>query len=125
RDPLRPQTEVTKTAGERCGAGRLHGAEAAVAAASVRWAERPAPGLRHGAQAGGAMGHHDADRAALFALQAHAVPRYDGTPAGEERRDHLQELALVDRTASQLEIDVHVVGDGRRMLQRCDVVRAR
>ena len=43
----------------------------------------------------------------------------------EEGRDHLEQLALVDRAAVQLEVDGHVGGDRRRGLECRDVLRRR
>ena len=40
----------------------------------------------------------------------------------EEGADHLEQLALVDRAAVQLEVDVDVGGDRRRGLERRDVL---
>src|SRR5512143_2239062 len=55
------------------GVRRLRGAEAAVAAALVGGAERAAAGLGDRAEAGRAVGGHDADRAPPLALEAHGV----------------------------------------------------
>src|SRR5512143_2836123 len=60
-------------AAEGRGVRRLRGAEAAVAAALVRGADRPAAGLGDGPEAGRAVGGHDADRGPALALEAHRV----------------------------------------------------
>src|SRR3954451_8109360 len=59
--------------GQRAGVRRLHGAEAAVAAAVVGRAERSAPGVRQRAQARCPVRAHHTDVAAALALHAHAV----------------------------------------------------
>src|SRR5512139_3287230 len=61
--PGRPEV-LLPPAPEGGGVRRLRGAEAAVAAAPVRGAERAAAGLRDGPEAGRAVGGHDADGAA-------------------------------------------------------------
>jgi len=43
----------------------------------------------------------------------------------QERDDDLEQLALVDRAAAQLEVDRDVVGDPRRCRERRDVFRRR
>ena len=45
-----------------------------------------------------------------------------GLAAVQEGAHHLEELALVDRAAAQLEVDRHVVGDGGRGRERVDVL---
>ena len=112
-------------AGQRGGVGRLHRPVAAVAAAVVGGAERPAAGVGDRSEAGRAVGDHDAHVAAALALDAHAARR-DGRPAlVEEGADHLEELALVDRAAVQLEVHVHVVRDRRRGRRASRRTRAR
>ena len=46
-----------------------------------------------------------------------------GPPSVQERRDHLEELALVDQAAAQLEVDGDVGGDRRRGRERRDELR--
>ena len=71
------------------------------------------------AQARRAVGDHHADIAAQLALDADAVrAAITGLRPARKARDHLDELALVDRAAAQLEIDRHMVGDRRRGRQR-------
>ena len=101
---------------------RLHRAEAAVAAAVVGRAERAAAGVGDRAEARRAVRDHDADVAAPLALHADARRRDVRPPAVEERRDHLEQLALVDRAAAQLEVDRDVRGDRRRGRERRDVL---
>ncbi len=99
---------------QRLGVGGLHRPEAAVAAAVERGAQRAAAGLGDRAEARGAVGHHHADVALLLALDADAVVGHDRLAPDEEGADHLEQLAAVDRAAAQLEVDLDVVGDGRR-----------
>ena len=61
-------------------------AEAAVTTAIVAGADRAAAVVRHRAQAGNALGHHHAHRAAPLALQAHAVHRRARAAPGQQRR---------------------------------------
>ena len=103
---------------------RLHRAEAAIAAAPERGADRAASGMRHRPKAGRALDHH-ADGAALLAFDADAVRGNRGFAPGQECGDHLGELVFVDRAAAQLEIDGHVRRDGRRGGERLDIVRPR
>src|SRR5512134_250469 len=104
-------------AAERGGVGRLGGAEAAVAAALVGRADRPAAGLGDGAEAGRAVGGHHADRAPPLALEADGVGRDVGAAPAEEGPQDLDELDLADRAAPQLEVHPHVLGDGSRGLE--------
>ena len=85
--------------------GRLHRPEAAVAAAVVGGAERAAAGVGDRTEAGGAVGDHDADVAAPLALDADAVRGDRRAAVLQEGADHLEQLALVDRAALQLEVD--------------------
>ena len=81
------------------------GPEAAVAAAVVRRAERAAAGLRHRAEARRAVRDHHADVAARACTRRRRCRRDRGPAAVQERGDHLEQLALVDRAAAQLEVD--------------------
>ena len=81
--------------------------------------------MRDRSQAGRAMRHHHADVALELALDADAVGRRHRPAAGEEGGDDLEQLALVDRAAAQLEIHRHMIGDRRRRRQRLDVVGPR
>ena len=69
------------------------------------------------------MGDHDAGDAARLALRAHARRRQSERVAVDERGERLQELATIDRTAPQLEIDRHVGCDRRGRVERADVLR--
>src|SRR5512147_1213728 len=111
---------LRQPAGEARRIRRLNRAEAAVAAAAERRTQVAAAGLRHRTQAGDAARHHDADRARALALDALAVVRDVRRPIVEKRVQHLDQLALVDRAAAQLEVDDAVVGDRGRMDQRLD-----
>jgi hypothetical protein len=71
------------------------------------------------------MGDHHADRPAPLALDADAVCPYARAPAVQVGVDDLEQLALVDRAAVQLEVDGHVGADRRRRLKRADVVGLR
>ena len=68
---------------------------------------------------------HHAGRAARLALEADARRRQARRPAVEQREHRLDELRLRDRAAAQLEVDLHVVGDRRRGLERGDELGAR
>ncbi|CAL9650187.1 hypothetical protein SUDANB96_06632 [Streptomyces sp. enrichment culture] len=85
----------------------------AEATAPVGRAQGAAAGVRDRAEAGGAVGDRDAHGAAPLALEADAVARHIGLAPGEERGDDLEPLPPVDRAAAQLEVDVHMGGDGR------------
>src|SRR5450830_104650 len=110
--------------GQRDGVRRLLRAEAAVATARKRRADGTATGLRHRAQAGGAENLYAWGLAPL-ALGADGVGGYVRTPAREHCQKRVHELLLVDRAALQLEIDLDVVGDRRRGLERLDVLGMR
>ena len=112
-------------AAERGGVGRFRGPEAAEAAALVGGAERPAAGLRDGPEAGRRVRGHHAHGAAPLALEAHRVGGDVGPAAEQERPQHLDELALADRAAAQLEVHPHVLRDRRRGSERADVLRRR
>src|SRR5215470_20267636 len=58
--------------GQRGDVGGGHRAEASVAAARMSGAQRAAPGVGDGSQAGGPVRHHHARQAAALALGAHA-----------------------------------------------------
>src|SRR5450755_213150 len=116
-------TELPPPGGQARGIRGLHGAEAAVAAARARRADRPAPGLRHRAEARRAMGDHHAGDPGPLAFEADAVAGDAGLAAVQERGDHLQQLEAVDRAAAQLEVDPDVIRDRGRGPQGVDVVR--
>src|SRR5208283_2102001 len=86
-------TELPPPGGQGRGVRGLHGAEAAVAAACAGWADCPAPGLRHRAEARRAVRHHHAGDPGPFAFEADAVPGDARLAAVQERVDHLQQLA--------------------------------
>ncbi len=110
---------------ERVDVRALHRAEAAVAAAVVRRADGAAARLRDRAEARGAVGDHHARRAACLALEAHARRRQPRRAAVQERQHRLDELLLRDRAAAQLEVDLDVIGDRSRRLERADELGAR
>ena len=111
---------------QRRGVRRLHRPEAAVAAAVVGRAERAAAGVGDRPEARRAVRDHHADVAAPLALDADAVRAASrGRAPVEEGADHLEQLALVDRAAAQLEVDRHVRGDRRRGRERRDVLGPR
>ena len=103
----------------------FHRPEAAIAAAIDARADRAAAGVGDGAEAGCTPGDHDADIAPLLALDADAVIGNGGLPASQRRGEQFEQLAFVERTAAQLEIDRHVITDRRRGGERVDIVRAR
>ena len=100
-------------------------AEAAVAAAVVGGAQRAAPGLGDRPEARHPVGNGDADSTAALALHAHAVGRDPRAPALQRRGEHLEQLALVDRAAAQLEVHGHVRGDRGRAVEGGQVRRVR
>ncbi len=63
--------------------------------------------------------------AAGLALLADGVAGDDGPAAGQEGGEHLEELVAVDRAAVQLEVDRDVRRDGRRGVERLDVLGVR
>src|SRR4051812_34124006 len=75
-DLLHPQAGQPRV--ERLRPRRLHRAEAAVAATVIGGAQRAAAGVGDGAEAGRAVGDHDADVARALALDADAVRRDRG-----------------------------------------------
>src|SRR5450755_2642460 len=107
--------ELAHPGAQRCGVGRLHRPEAAVATAIERRAQRTATGVRHRAQAGRAVSDHDAVVAAQLALLADARGGDRCHATAERGPDHLEQLILVDRAALQLEIDRDVGADRRRV----------
>ena len=102
--------------------GLFHRAEAAVAAAMERRAQRAAPGLGDRAEAGRAVGDHHAARRRGLALGAHAGGRQPLHVPVEQGGDRGDELSAVDRAAAQFEVDVDVVGDGGGGRERGDVL---
>src|SRR5208282_1849879 len=79
--------------------------EAAVAAAAIGRADRPAAGLGDGTEAGCSLRHHNADGAAQFAFVTDAVTGDRRLAPDQKSLDDLEQLTLVDRTAAQLKID--------------------
>src|ERR1039457_708596 len=101
-----------------CGVRGLGRPETGVAAAVVRGTDRAAAGLSDRSEAGRAMRHHHARRPAPLAFETYARRRNSRFAAVKKRREHLEELALVDRTAAQLIVDEDVLGDRRGLAQR-------
>src|ERR1019366_2500664 len=101
---------------------RLGWPETGVAAAVVRGTDRAAAGLSDRTEAGRAMRHHHARRPAPVAFETYARRRKSRFAAVKKRREHLEELALVDRTAAQLIVDEDVLDDRRGLAQRGQVV---
>src|SRR3954447_11907350 len=91
----------------------LDRAEAAVAAAVVGGTESAAAGLRHGAEAGGAVRDHHANVAAALALHADRLVGDARFGPRGKRTDDLHQLVLVRRAALELEVDLHVINDRR------------
>ena len=89
----------------------LLGPEAAVAAAVVRRADRPAPRVRDRPEARSSVRDHHADVAAPLALDADALRGDARLSPVQEGAQHLEQLALVDRAPLQLEVDRHVRRD--------------
>src|SRR5512144_2717014 len=104
-DLLRRGALLRQPAGEARRVRGLNRAEAAVAAAAERRTQVAAAGLRHRTQARDTARHHDADRARAVARDALAGVRDVRRSIVEKRVQHLDQLALVDRAAAQLEVD--------------------
>src|SRR6516164_2210983 len=85
--------------------------EATVAAPAVSRADRAAAGLGNGAEAGCSLRDHDTDGATQFAFVAHSVSGDRRLAPDQKSLDHLEQLALIDWAAAQLEIDAHVSAD--------------
>ena len=83
-----------------------------------RWTERSASSARHRAEAGDPLRDQEAHGAPHLALLAHGVAGNDRPAADQLGHDHLEQLATVDGTAIELEINLHVGGDGRGRAQR-------
>jgi hypothetical protein len=114
----RPRRSASKKrGGQRRGVRGVVRTEAAVAAAVVGGAQRPAPGLGDGPEAGHPFGDRDAHGPAALALHADAVGRDPGSAALQHRGEHLEQLRLVDRAAAQLEVDSDVCGDRGRAVE--------
>ena len=86
----------------------------------VGGAQRPAAGVGGRAEARCAVRHHHADVAAQLALHADAVSGHLGAAVVQEGGEHLDQLALVDGAAPQLEVDGHVRGDRGAVGERGD-----
>src|SRR5580704_8649945 len=97
--------------------------EAAVASAVVGGTDRSAARLCDGPEARDALGDRDADCAAPLAVETDAVRCRLWAAAGRQRLQHFHELMSIDRTAAQLEVDRHMIGNGRRRRQCLDIVR--
>src|SRR6516162_4081776 len=109
-----------------CGGVRTFGgSEAAIAASAVGWADCAAAGLGNGAEARCSLRHHDANRPAQFAFVAHAVAGDRRVASDQKSLNHLEQLALVDRAATQFEINRHMGADRRRGRKRLQVFGAR
>ena len=102
----------------------LHRSETAVTGAAAGRTQRAAAGLRDRAQTGLAAADQHARHAPPLALDAQAVRGDVRLPAGQQRRNQLQQLVLVHRAAAQLEVDEHVGRDRRGRFQRADKLRA-
>src|SRR6516162_558582 len=101
------------------------GSKAAVATSAVGWADRPAAGLDYGTEARCSVCDHDADGAPQFALVAHAVAGDRRFASDQISLNHLEQLALIDRTSAQFEIDRHMGADRRRGRKRLQILGAR
>src|SRR5579884_49986 len=102
------RAEAPQERDERRRIRRLHRAEAPEAPARERRAEGAASRVRHGPEARGAVGDDDADEAAALAFRADARRADLRPPAVKVGRHKLEKLALVDRAAVELEVDVHM-----------------
>ena len=130
REPGEPGGDVgvreARGAGDQTGhVGVSARAEAAVAAAPVGRAQRAAAGPGDRTETGDPGRDDDAGRAAALAFRADRFVRELRSPADDEGRQELEQLARVDRAATQLGVHDHVVGDGRRHRQRIHELRLR
>src|SRR6516225_1871419 len=97
-----------------CGGVRTFGgSEAAIAASAVGWADCPAAGLGNGTKARCSVRHHHTDSATQFAFVAHAVAGDRRLAPDQKGLDDFEQLALIDWTAAQLEVDRHMGADRR------------
>src|SRR5689334_18600345 len=71
--------------------------------------------------AGYAASHHHAHDAFALAVQAHAVRWNRRSSPMNECVDHIDELTLVNGTAAQLEVDLHMRGNCSRVVESRDV----
>ena len=71
------------------------------------------------------MRHHHADIAGDLALDTCRMGWGRRLSTGQQRGHDIDELRLGDRTAPQFEIDLHVIGNGRRSRERVDIGRMR
>ena len=107
---------------ERRRVGLLARAEAAVAAAPEGRAQRAAPALGHRTEARHALRDHHAHGALALALEAdRLLADLRPAPHGHRHQD-LAQLLGRDGAAVEREVDLHVLGDGRRRRERLDVL---
>ena len=113
--------ELLQPTAERGRIRRFLRTETAIAAAIIGRAKRAAAGMGDGTKAWRAMGDHNAGVALKFALYANAMRRRRGASTDKKGAENLDQLMLVDRAATQLEINAHMIGNRRR----CRVAGAR
>src|SRR5215472_2887554 len=117
-------SQPSPPATQRLGVWSLHGPKAAVAPAVVRGANRSATSMSHRAKAGCTLRHHHANRPSPFAFDTNAMRGRIRLPFVQECTYHFNELVLVDRTAAQFEINVHVIRNRRGLVQSIDICRS-
>src|SRR5208282_4787172 len=88
---------------------RFHRPITSVAATVVGRAQCAATGMSDRSEARRAMRYHHADVVLEFAFDANAMRRGAGPASFEESRNYFKQLALVDRAATQLEINRNMV----------------
>src|SRR6516164_7134405 len=106
-------TERGELARNRGGTRSFGGSEAAIAASAVGWADCPAAGMGNGTKARCSVRHHHTDSATQFAFVAHAVAGDRRLAPDQKGLDDFEQLALIDWTAAQLEVDRHMGADRR------------
>src|SRR5207248_10604420 len=118
------EAQVAQPGHERGRVGRIGRAEAAVAAAPVRRAERAAAGPGDRTEARRAVRDEDTGGAARLALEAHAVRGQVRLAADQQGGEGVDKLPPVDRAAVELQVDLHVCRGRRRGVQCGQVLRA-
>src|SRR5215471_13777019 len=119
------RAELQKPVCQRLGVRIFLRTKASVTTSCIGWAKHAATCVRDRPHTGNAAGNHHTNNSLPLAVQAYAVRRNRRRPAVEESIDHLDELILVDGTAAQLKIDLHMRRNGCRSFERRNVLGPR
>src|SRR5262249_24551004 len=84
--------------------------------------QHPASCVCDGSHAWNTASNHHTDDTLSLAVQANAMGRNRGRAAVNESTDNFDELLLVDRATTQLEIDLHMCRYRRACFERRDVL---